>query len=116
MKNLAKGRKHSKEVKEAMSINRKGDKNSFFNKNHSLKTLSLMRTIALNRKKSSKPGFEVEIKNIENNTILVFSSIRKAAISMNSNIKTLLRREKLEKEKGIKTPYKNKYIITIKRN
>src|ERR1700675_3925528 len=113
MKNLAKGRKHSKEVKETMSINRKGDKNSFFNKNHSLETLSLMRTIALNRKKSSKPGFEVEIKNIENNTITVFSSIRKAANSMNSNIKTILiltcqrrqrqrscfGREKLEKEK-----------------
>ena len=29
MKNLIKGRKHSKEVKEAMSLNRKGDKNSF---------------------------------------------------------------------------------------
>ena len=41
---------------------------------------------------------------------------RKAANSMNSNIKTILRREKLEKEKGLKTPYKNKYIITIKRN
>jgi NUMOD3 motif len=56
MKNLAKGRKHSKEVKEAMSINRKGDKNSFFNKNHSLKTLSLMKTAALNRKNPSNLG------------------------------------------------------------
>lgn len=115
MKNLAKGRKHSKEVKEAMSLNRRGENNSFFNKKHSLDTLSLIRTAALNRKKASKPGIEVEIKDIETNSITVFSSIRKAAISINSDIKTILRREKLESDKRIKTPYKGKYIIIIKK-
>lgn len=44
----------------------------------------------------------------------MFTSIRKAAISIISDIKTLLRREKLE-EKGLKTPYRGRYFITIKR-
>ena len=59
-----------------------------------------------------QPGIEIEIKIIENNILTVFSSIRKTAISINSDIKTNLRKEKLDSEKGIRTPYKNKYIIT----
>ena len=39
----------------------------------------------------------------------------KAAIAINSDIKTILRREKDQKEKGINTPYKKQYIISVKR-
>jgi hypothetical protein len=46
----------------------------------------------------------------------VYSSIRKAAESINSDIKTILRREKIQTEKGINTPYRNKFLICIKRN
>lgn len=64
-----------------------------------------MKTAALNRKKPSKAGILVEIKDIETNSTTVLSSIRKAAIFINSDIKTILRREKLEIEKGKITPY-----------
>lgn len=115
MKDLAKGRKHSDEVKQNMSINRRGENNSFYMKKHSLETISLMKTAALNRKSPNKLGIKVEIKDIESNTTTVFSSIRKAAISINSDIKTILRREKLSC-KGVQTPYKKRYIITILRD
>ena len=36
--------------------------------------------------------------------------------SINSDIKTILRREKTQKEKGINTPYRNRYLILIKRD
>ena len=108
MKNLAKGRKHSEEIKEAMSLNRKGENNSFYNKKHSEESLNLIKAKALKRKNISKPGLKVEIKDIETNITTTYNSIRQAANSINSDIKTLIRRERSELKKGINTPYKGK--------
>ena len=66
--------------------------------------------------KQRVPGFEVEITNLEAKVTTVYSTIRKAASAMDSDIKTILRREKLQNEKGINTPYRKKYIITINRD
>lgn len=116
MRIKAKSRKHSEETKNRMSLNRKGENNSFYGKTHTLESKSLMQKAALNREKPSKPGMEVEITDLISRSTSVYSSIREAAKSIDSDIKTILRREKLQLEKGISTPYRNKYIITINRN
>jgi len=66
-------------------------------------------------KKSLVSKIKVEITDVETKITTVYVSIRKAAEAINSDIKTILRREKSQKNKGINTPYRNKYIISIKR-
>lgn len=46
-------------------------------------------------------------------TVCIF--IRKAAKALGSDIKTILCRDKSQIIKGINIPYKNRYIIVIKR-
>lgn len=91
MRNIALGRTHTEQVKDLMSINRRGENNPFFNKKHDLKTLERFKEIASNREHLPVPGLEVEITDLENNTTVVYDSIRKAAIAIDSDIKTLLR-------------------------
>ncbi len=110
------GRKHSDDVKKSMSVNRRQENNPFFGKKHSKDSIALIKAAALNRQNLPKPGFEVEITDLETKITTSFNSIRKAAVAINSDIKTILRREKLQIEKGINTPYRKRYIITIKRN
>jgi len=64
---------------------------------------------------SSTRSLEVEITELETKITTVYFSIRKAAKAINYDIKTILRREKQQIEKGEITPYKNRYIIFIKR-
>jgi len=99
-----------------MSENRKKEKNPFYGKAHTLESLALIKTAAINRIKDSVLGMEVEITDLENNITTVHTSIRKAAKSIHSDIKTILRREKLQLDKGINLPYRKRYYITIKRN
>ena len=116
MSKVAIGRKHSDEVRRLMSDNRKGKDNPFFGKKHKPETIVLFKEIAENREKFPVKGIEVEITNLDNKTTTIYSSIREAAKAIDSDIKTILRREKIQVEKGINTPYRNKYIITIKRD
>jgi len=115
MREVALGRKHTEEVKELMSKSRTGKDNYFYGKKHSEKSLALIKDAAMRRIKHPVPGIEVEITNIETKETTVYESIRKAALAIGSDIKTILRREKLQIDKGINTPYKKKYMITIKR-
>jgi poly-D-alanine transfer protein DltD len=46
---LATGRKHTDEVKDLMSKNRRGINNPFYNKKHTLETLEKLKDIARNR-------------------------------------------------------------------
>lgn len=115
MRNLSLGKTHTEEVKRLMSENRKGVNNPFFGKNHSAETLERFKEIASTRENSPVEGLEVEITDLETKTTFVYDSIRKAATSINSDIKTILRREKSQKEKGINTPYRKRYVISIKR-
>jgi group I intron endonuclease len=112
IRNSSLGRKHSMEVRKAMSENRKGINNNFFGKSHTQNVKDQLRNIALNRTKQPKPGFEVEVKDIETNTIVVYNSIREAARKIGTTISVLHRRDKL----GIVKPYRNRYYINIKRN
>jgi len=57
----------------------------------------------------------VEITDIETNITTKYDSIRSVAKAINSDTKTILRREKSQLEKGINTPYRGRYIIKIKR-
>lgn len=117
MRSLALGlrRKHSDEVKKHMSESRKGINNSFYGKKHSLDTLDLFKNIALTRTKLPKAGVEVEVTDLETKLTTSYESIRKAAKAINSDIKSLSRREKTELEKGVNTPYRGRYIIVFKR-
>ena len=115
MANIALGRKHSEETKQFMSESRKGVNNPFYGKTHSEKSLALLRVAAKNRKKLPVPGIEVEITDLESNITTTYESIRKAASAINSDIKSLSRREKSQIKKGINTPYRDRYIIIFKR-
>jgi group I intron endonuclease len=109
---LAMNRKHTDEVKDLMSKNRKGMNNPFYGKKHTLETLDKLKFIAKNREYTPVIGLEVEITNLETKLTTMHSSVREAAKFLNSDIKTLLRRE-VSQLKGINKPYRNKYIINI---
>lgn len=95
---------------------RTGINHPFYGKKHSQESLTLMRIAALNRISPAKPGLKVEVTDLYTKTTTVYDSIRKAALAINSHIKTILRREKIQINKGINTPYKNRYNIVIFRN
>jgi len=110
------GRKHTEGVRLAMSESRKGKNNPFFGKTHSDQSLALIKAAANNRIKSAVPGLEVEITDLETKLTTTYESIRKAAVAIGSDIKSISRREKSQLEKGINTPYRNRYMIVIRRS
>lgn len=61
-------------------------------------------------------GFEVTITDIQTGTTTVYKSIRKANKAIKADIKVsyLEKRERIQKEKGIITPYRRRYFITVK--
>jgi hypothetical protein len=113
---LATGRKHTYEVKDIMSKNRKGENNPFYSKKHTLETLNKLKYIASNRNYVPVKGLDVEITDLETKVTTTHSSVREAAKFLNSDIKTLLRREGSQLLKGINKPYRNRYIININRD
>jgi group I intron endonuclease len=106
------GRKHLEEVKQVMSESRMGKNNPFFGKTHSEESKNLMKAAALNRKGPHVAAIAVEVTDIETKITTVYDSIRKAADALNSDIKTILRREKNPTLK----PYRDRYIINILRD
>ena len=86
--------------------------NSPLGHKHSPETKAKMSKIALNRTKLSRPGNEVEVFDIKTNQTTTYSSIREAVKGLNTYISTLLRRE----ERGTTTPFRGRYVITIKRS
>jgi len=63
------------------------------------------------RVKPNKPGFIVEVLDLENNITTEYQSIREAAKSLETKMSTLVSRNK----RGTMKPYKGRYIINIKR-
>lgn len=116
IRNALLGKKRSEEVKLAMSESRKGENNSFYGKKHTKETISLLKAAAANREKTPVPGIEVEITDLETKITTTYESIRKAAKAIGSDIKSISRREKSQLEKGINTPYRNRYMIVIRRS
>ena len=112
MRQRALGRKHSEEVRKAMSEARMGENSSFFGHTHSEETKAKLREIALNRTKSHRPSLEVEVLDLNTTQTVVFSSIREAVKGLDTHISTLLRRE----QKGTTKPFRGRYSITIKRS
>lgn len=110
------GYKHSEEIRREMSESRRGINNSFFGKTHTDETKSIISAERRNRLVPPVPGILVEILDIETDITTTFNSIRSAADSIGSDIKTILRREKSQLAKGINTPYRKRYIINIKRS
>jgi group I intron endonuclease len=106
------GRKHSEEVKQVMSESRMGKNNPFFGKTHSEESKNLIKAAALNRKGPHVAAIAVEVTDLETKITTVYDSIRKAADALNSDIKTILRREKNPTLK----PYRDRYIINILRD
>ena len=95
-----------------MSENSKVEKASFFGKTHTEETKAKMSAIASNRTKLPRPGYEVVVFDIKTNQTTTYSSIREAVKGLNTYLSTLLRRE----EKGTTTPFRGRYVITIKRS
>ena len=112
----ATGRKHTDEIRDLMSKNRRGQNNPFYSKKHTIESLDKLRNIARNRNYTPVKGLEVEITDLDTKITTTKSSIREAAKFINSDIKTLLRREATQLIRGINKPYRNKYIININRN
>lgn len=115
IRKAAVGRKHTDEVRDLMSKNRQGINNNFFNKTHTPETLEKLRNIARNRTHIPVKGLEVEVTDLNTKITTTYSSVREAAKFLKSDIKTLLRREESQREKGINKPYRNRYFITINR-
>ena len=112
MRQKALGRKHSEEVRKAMSDNRKGENGSFFGKIHSEETKAKLKEIALNRTKLHRPGNVVDVLDLKTNQTTIYNSIRDAVKGLDTHLSTLLRREK----KGNTKPFRGRYVITIKRD
>lgn len=89
IRNAVLGRKHSEQVRQAISESRKGENNSFYGKKHNKEALSLMKAEAANRIKTPVPGIEVEITDLETKLTTTYESIRKAAIAIGSDIKSI---------------------------
>jgi hypothetical protein len=79
-------------------------------------TRAKMRAAACKRKNLLVPSIEVEITDLQTKLTSTYASINKAANAIESDIKTILRREKSQLKKGVNTPYRNRYIIVIKRS
>lgn len=110
------GYKHPDEIRREMSESRRGINNAFFGKTHSEEAKSMISAARRNRLSPPVAGILVDILDIETNITTTFNSIRSAAASIGSDIKTILRREKSQLAKGINTPYRGRYIISIKRS
>lgn len=81
-----------------MSNSCKWVNNPFLCKIYSNKSLVLIKAAALNRRSVPISSIEVEVINLYINITTVYKSIHKAAIAINSDIKTILRREKNKKK------------------
>lgn len=97
MRTLASGRKHNEEVKKLMSESRKGVNNNFYGKKYTAESRDLIRAAALKGTKLNKPGIEVEITDLETKLTTTYEFIRRVANAINSDIKSLTRREKPKK-------------------
>jgi len=109
------GRKHTEKVKLAMSTYRMGVNNPFYGKIHSENTIKLMKDSALARGTIPVTAIKVEVIDLNTKITTLYNSIREAAVALDSDIKTLLRREKVQLSKGVNTPYRKRYLINIKR-
>uniref|UniRef100_A0A896YT25 GIY-YIG endonuclease n=1 Tax=Coniophora puteana TaxID=80637 RepID=A0A896YT25_9AGAM len=111
MRQKALGRKHSEEVRKAMSENRKGENSPLFGKTLSEETKAKMSETALNRTKLHRPGTFVEVLDLQTNHTVIYNSQRDAVKALGTHLSTLSRREK----SGITKPFRDRYVITIKR-
>jgi hypothetical protein len=65
---------------------------------YSNKSRALIKAAALNRKSVFISSIDIEVIDLYINITTVYKSIHKAAIGINSDIKTILRREKDKKK------------------
>lgn len=105
------GRKHTEEVRLLMSENRKGVNSTWYGKNLSEETKQKMSLAAKNRTKDSRPGFIVKVLDLENNQTTIYKSMREAAKGVGMAQSYFVDRLK----KGIDSPYKNRFVITVER-
>lgn len=105
----ATGRTHSPEVRKAMSENRKGELGPFHGHHHTLENKAILREYALNRQKSHKPGFTVEVVDITTNVTTIYRSMREVSRALKLDRGAWVKREK----QGITTPFRGKYVIKI---
>ena len=85
---------------------------SSFGRSTSEDTKMKLSIIALNRKHVPVPGFQVQVTDLDTNETITYDSIRATAAALNSDIKTILRRE----QNNITKPYRGRYIINIIRD
>ena len=105
------GRKHTEEVRKLMSESRKGSNSYWHGKSLSEETKKKMSIATKNRTKDPKPGFIVEVLDLENNQTTTYKSMREASKNLGMAQSYFIERLK----KGVTKPYKNRFVITIVR-
>lgn len=92
---------HTEETKTKISLSSRG-------KVHNEATIAKMKIAQKNRSKHPKPGFAVQVLDLENEKITLYSSYREAERALNMGAGTITLRIKL----NITKPYKKRYIIS----
>lgn len=82
---------------------------SSFGRTTSEDTKMKLSTIAQNRKHVPAPGLQVQVTDLDTGITTTYNSIRAVAAALNSDIKTIWRRE----QNNITKPYRKRYIINI---
>ena len=75
---------------------------------HTEETKTKMKIAQKNRSKHPKPGFAVQVLDLDNEKITLYSSYREVERALNMGAGTITRRIKL----NITKPYKKRYIIS----
>jgi hypothetical protein len=94
MGTTALGKTQTELVKFSMSDNRIKENNPFYKKKHTASVLQKLKVMASNRGYLPVAGIEVKITDLVSKITTVYSTKRKAALAIHSEIKTILRREK----------------------
>lgn len=92
---------HTEETKTKISLSLRGSV-------HTEETKTKMKIAQKNRSKHPKPGFAVQVLDLDNEKITLYSSYREVERALNMGAGTITRRIKL----NITKPYKKRYIIS----
>jgi len=66
--------------------------------------------------KKQEVSYAILVTDIENNLPIRYSSIRKAALAINTDVKSFSHHVSSKSELGLKTLYKNRYIVSVLRS
>lgn len=105
LRSLALDRKVSVETRQKMSTSKLGSNNIWYGKPMSDERKQNLRNVALNRLKDPKPGYSVQITDIETKKVQTFKSMRAAAIYLGTSHNNL--------KKYNNNVFRNQFLVKI---